>query len=279
MPSDDYRAAAKVAEDYYDSADADAFYAAIWGGEDIHVGLYGDPPGDIKEASHRTVTEMAAHLQNLQPGAKVVDFGAGYGGAARHLAREHGAHVVCLNLSDKENERNRKLSAEQGLDHQIEVLHGSFEDAPCESESADIVWSQDAFLHSGARKQVLAEAARVLKPGGELIFTDPMQADAVTDPEALEPIYQRIHLPDLGSFAFYREAAEELGLEAVAIEDHTRQLRNHYNRVREELIARRDDLPGVSPEYAERMINGLKHWVDGADAGHLAWGILHFRKP
>ena len=29
-----------VAATYYDSSDADRFYAEIWGGEDIHIGLY-----------------------------------------------------------------------------------------------------------------------------------------------------------------------------------------------------------------------------------------------
>jgi cysteine sulfinate desulfinase/cysteine desulfurase-like protein len=28
----------------------------------------------------------------------------------------------------------------------------------------------------------------------------------------------------------------------------------------------------------DRMLAGLDHWVKAADAGHLAWGILHFRK-
>ena len=32
--------AVEVAERYYDSSDADSFYAEIWGGEDIHIGLY-----------------------------------------------------------------------------------------------------------------------------------------------------------------------------------------------------------------------------------------------
>jgi len=27
------------------------------------------------------------------------------------------------------------------------------------------------------------------------------------------------------------------------------------------------------------MIAGLGHWVDAADQGYLAWGILHLRKP
>lgn len=274
----DYKQAARTAGDYYDSADADAFYAAIWGGEDIHVGLYESDGEDIAEASARTVRHMASKLE-LAPGTRVIDIGAGYGGAARHLARETGAQVTCLNLSEKENARNRKLTAEQGLEDKIEVVHGLFEDIPFPDDSFDVVWSQEALLHSGDRARVLKEVSRVLRPGGDFIFTDPMQADDIDHASAYQSIYERIHLPDMESIGAYRAALEDLGFETIEIENLTRQLRNHYARVREELKARRHALEDrISPRYAERMLDGLTHWVEGADAGRLAWGVLHFRK-
>ncbi|WP_233205091.1 methyltransferase domain-containing protein [Alkalicaulis satelles] len=276
------RAAAKAvetAEAYYDSHDADSFYAIIWGGEDIHVGLYEHPDEPIATASRRTVAHMASRLSGLTPGARVLDLGAGYGGAARYLAREHGAQVTCLNLSEVENARNRTLTREQGLEDRITVDHGAFEDLAYPDASFDIVWSQDAFLHSADRKRVLAGAARVVRPGGELIFTDPMQADTVADPAALKPVYERIHLSSLGSFAFYRAQLQALGLEDAGSQDMTGQLRNHYARVRAELLDRRDALKGeVSDAYVARMLEGLAHWVNAADQGLLAWGVIHYRK-
>jgi sarcosine/dimethylglycine N-methyltransferase len=274
-------AAAKVVdvtEQYYDSEDADNFYAIIWGGEDIHFGLYETPGEPIADASQRTVRRMTDRL-NLRPEARVIDLGAGYGGSARHLARKFGCHVTCLNLSEKENERNRKLNAEQGLGSLIDVVHGSFEDVPAKDGSFDLVWSQDAFLHSGNRVKVLEEVSRILKPGGEVIFTDPMQADDLEDESVLQPIYDRIHLDSLGSFGFYRQKLGELGFAEVGVEELTGHLRSHYARVAEELKARRDALRGkVSDSYIDRMLTGLDNWVKGADSGHLAWGIVHFRK-
>jgi len=266
------------AEDYYDSSDADNFYAIIWGGEDIHIGLYESPAEPIRDASHKTVLRMAERLEGLKPGTRVLDVGAGFGGAARVIAKKYGAHVTCLNLSEVENERNRKLTAEQGLGDLVNVVHGSFEEIPEPDNSFDFVWSQDAILHSGNRKQVLKEIARVLKPGGQFIFTDPMQADNLDDESVLAPIYDRIHLDSLGSFAFYREKLGKLGFEEVMIEDLTPQLRTHYDRVGKELANRRGELTGkVSDDYIDRMLVGLKNWVNGADNGHLAWGIMHFR--
>jgi sarcosine/dimethylglycine N-methyltransferase len=264
-----------LARDYYDSTEADDFYRTIWGGEDIHIGLYSDGI-DIAAASRRTVERMAAQAGPLND-KHVLDLGSGYGGAARVLAKEHGAHVTCLNLSAVENERNRALTRDAGLDNKIMVVDGSFDSIPFEGGTFDVVWSQDAILHAPDRCVVLDEMARVLKPGGSFIFTDPMQADTLRDTEALRPIYDRIHLPDLASFGFYRQELAERGFQEVSIEELTRHMRTHYARIGEELDARRDELD-ASEAFVNRMLKGLGHWVSGAEGGLLAWGIMHFRK-
>jgi sarcosine/dimethylglycine N-methyltransferase len=118
-----------------------------------------------------------------------------------------------------------------------------------------------------------------LKPGGQVVFTDPMQADDCPE-GVLAPVLARIHLDTLGSIAFYRAQAKRLGWEEVGVENLTHQLVNHYTRVRQELASRHDELSErVSEAYIDRMIQGLTHWIDAGDSGYLAWGILHFRKP
>src|SRR5690606_12753672 len=198
-----HEVAVRTAQTYYDSDDADNFYYHVWGGEDIHIGLYESATEDIRTASRRTVEALAGKLANLRPGARVLDAGAGYGGAARLLAERSGAQVVCLNLSEAQNERNREFTRAAGLADRIDVQQGSFERIPFGEREFDVVWSQDSFLHSAARETVLREIDRVLKPGGEVIFTDPMQADDCP-PGVLAPVLERLHLESLGSFAFYR---------------------------------------------------------------------------
>jgi glycine/sarcosine/dimethylglycine N-methyltransferase len=268
-----YSSTVNTARDYYNSSDADNFYAIIWGGEDIHVGMYQDDAEDIGAASRRTVEQMAADAE-ITADTRVLDVGAGYGGAARYLARTFGCPVTCLNLSEVENERNRELNRAQGLDHLIDVVDGSFEDLPFEDNSYDLVWSQDAFLHSGDRSRVVEEAVRVLRPGGQMIFTDPMAADG-TPLSALSPILARLQLDSMGTPDFYRRNLLRLGVKSVDFQDETHQLARHYQRVLDELERREDELEGhVSKEYRERMKTGLRHWVEGGKAGNLAWGIF-----
>ena len=268
-----------ITEDYYDSDDADTFYSTIWGGEDLHIGLY-DTTDDIRTASDLTISEMVKRLPKLTDKSRVLDMGAGYGGAMRTLVRDTGCEAVCLNISETQNEYNLGKIRAAKLGGKITVRHGVFEDVPEDAETFDVVWSQDSFLHSDQRDKVIAEAFRVLKPGGHLIFTDPMQADDVP-PDVLQPVYDRLQLNSLGSMRFYREVAEALGFEIVEQDDMTGQLRNHYARVREELLANYNRLRenGSSAEYLDKMAVGLENWVKAADAGHLAWGIQTFRKP
>jgi sarcosine/dimethylglycine N-methyltransferase len=275
----DAASAIETARDYYNSDDADNFYATIWGGEDIHIGLYEDDVEPIADASRRTVARMAELAAPIDADTRVLDIGSGYAGSARWLAAEFGCRCTALNLSERENERGRELNAAAGLADRIEVIDGAFEDLPFDDASFDLLWSQDAFLHSGDRPRVLAEAVRVLAPGGRFVFTDPMRADDCPE-GVLDPILDRLHLTDLGAPGFYRETLEGLGLECVTFEDHGHQLPRHYGRVRAELLGRREELKGkVSDAYVERMAKGLEHWVNGGRAGHLAWGIFVFRKP
>jgi ubiquinone/menaquinone biosynthesis C-methylase UbiE len=232
----------------------------------------------IADASARTVENMAARLVPLGAESRVADLGAGYGGSARWMARNFGCHVSCINLSEVQNRRNREITAKAGLTDLIDVYDASFEDIPLDDQSVDMVWSQDSFLHSGNRDRVFKEVDRILKPGGEFIFTDPMQADDCPD-GVLQPVLDRLHLESLGSFGYYREQAARFGWNEVAVDDLTHQLVNHYTRVRQALALRREELSEkVSDDYVDRMLRGLQHWVDAGDRGYISWGILHFRK-
>jgi len=278
-PSATYSTVVNAAREYYNSDDADNFYSVIWGGQDIHIGLYSNGTRSIVEASHAMVKYMASKLNDANKRTRVLDIGSGYGGAARYLAKAYGCHVSCLNLSEVQNRRNRELNAAEGIDLLINVVDGSFEDIPLPDESVDIVWSQDSILHSANRSLVFGEVFRVLSKGGQFIFTDPMQSESCP-PDVLQPILDRIHLDTLGSIQTYRRIAVSVGFEEIEVLDLSEHLPTHYARVREEITPNYSTLlQTCTEEYLERMKLGLQHWVDAGDAGYLSWGILSYRKP
>ncbi len=267
------------AREYYNSSDADNFYARIWGGEDIHIGLYDSPDCPIGEAGVKTVEAMLALLpENPERGGRLLDIGAGYGGSARRIVKTRAYDITCLNLSEIQNERNRRRNQEEGLEDRIEVIDGDFENLPFEAGSFDAVWCQDSILHSGNRRRVFEEVDRVLKPGGHFVFTDIMQTPEV-DAAALADVYKRIHLDSLGSVEEYNRYAESLGWSVGGFADHSQQLTTHYLRVHDELAGKRSTLDGgISDAYIDNMLQGLQHWVGAGQAGSLRWGILHYIK-
>ena len=138
-----YSPTVDTARVYYNSSDADRFYATIWGGEDIHIGLYHSENDSSFEASRRTVKKMAVYLENLNAETRVLDIGSGYGGSARFLVKQYGCQVGCLNLSEVQNQRNRSVNHKEGISLSINVVDGSFEQIPMPDHSVDVVWSQD----------------------------------------------------------------------------------------------------------------------------------------
>ena len=87
--------------------------------------------------------------------------------------------MVCINIAKRENGINAALTKVAGLEEKV-IIPGekSFFDTGVPDSSCDVVCSQDALLHAGSeRHRALAEAARVLKPGGRMVFTDIMQSE------------------------------------------------------------------------------------------------------
>lgn len=274
-----YSEAVKIAKTYYDGSQTDRLYATIWGGEHIHYGIYQQADEPIHDASQRTVDKIAQTLATLNQNSRVIDLGAGYGGAARYLATNYGCQVCCLNLSEVQNQRNCQLNQEQGLADLVEVTQGSFEKIPYPENSFEIVWSQDAILHSSDRRHVFEEIKRILKPGGELIFTDPMQSETCP-PGLLQPAFERLGIENMGSYRFYSQTAKELGFEELHFIDLSKNVPTHYRRFGEEVRKRYDEMVSLtSPDFVDKTLKSIKPWIEYYEKGYMQWGILHFRLP
>lgn len=289
-PSPSAAAAEKdAAETYYDDVESDGFYSTVWGGEDIHVGLY-DADGlerqSVAEKSELSVQHLDRLLAEYCGGASLagthgIDFGAGYGGGARYLASRHQCRVTCLNLAPRQNRRNEELTQRAGLQHRVDVVYGSFEEVPARDGAYDWIWSQDSILHAPDKPKVFREAERVLKPGGVMVISDPMKRDGVDKCE-IPAILERICLPDMGSVGLYRQMAADVGLDTLYVEQRPEMLVRHYGKVRQVLGDEwaRGTLNGVVSEaFVTRMRRGLQCWVDEGNAGKLDWAVMVFRKP
>lgn len=189
--------------------------------------------------------------------------------------------MTCLNLSEVQNEYNRERNRQERLDHLIEVRKGNFEDTGLEDSAFELVWSQDAFLHSHDRRKLFREIERVLvRDGGEVVFTDPMAQEGA-DKEALEPVLRRLQLENLGAVKTYEEHLKRIGFAEVQYEDLSENLEEHYGLLLGELEKRKRELVGdgkMDEVGWERVREGLQEARKAAKRGDYIWGAFYCRR-
>lgn len=261
---------------YYDG-DADIVYRTVYG-ENIHMGMF-EAEGESLQSAMQRSNERIAEGAGFAQGHRVLDAGCGYGAMARFLARRYGCRVTATNISRRELERARVLTAEEGLAELVGFEWADYHDLPYEDASFDRWISQEAMLHAEDKGRVLGEAMRVLKPGGRLVLTDIVMRRE-TDEVTRRRIYDRIHTQSMWDAPDYRDALSALGLRILASEDWSRWVMPTYRHVRDEVERRSDEIgQAAGREFVTRTIDALGVWVDAASRGTIGWAYFVAEKP
>jgi SAM-dependent methyltransferase len=156
---------------WWDSAAAD--YQAEHGDFLQDVGFRWCPEG-LDEASARLLGEVA--------GRRVLEVGCGAAQCGRWLV-DHGAEVIALDLSTAQLAYARRLSAATGVD--VPLVQADAGRLPLRADSVDLACSAfGAVPFVADSAAVMAEVARVLRPGGRWVFsvTHPIQWCFLDDP-------------------------------------------------------------------------------------------------
>jgi arsenite methyltransferase len=127
----------------------------------------------------RSARELALGVGNhlryadIEPGEVILDLGCGAGIDTIMAARRAGpgGRVVALDFLPEMLERTQQAAVAAGLQN-VDTLEGDMEAIPLPADSIDHIISNGVINLSPRKVRVLAECARVLRPGGKFCVAD-----------------------------------------------------------------------------------------------------------
>lgn len=221
----------------------------------------------------------------IAPGVEVLDVGCGTGAPACALARDHGARVSGITTSAVGVEEAVARAAAGGVADlaTFEIRDGTDNGFP--DASFDRAWALESSHLMPARKQLVGECARVLRPGGVLALCDivlrrPMPFTEVRRlREPLTLLRQVFGDARMGPLERYAELAEEHGLEVVEQVDLTVATRPTFARWRENAEGHRHEVVELLGERDwTRFVESCAVLEGFWDDGTLGYGLLAARR-
>lgn len=223
--------------------------------------------------------DALAACAGIREGSRVADFCAGLGGPARHLAHRYGAIVTGIELTPARVRGAAELTRRVGLAARVRVIAGDVMHVPLADASHDAVISQEALLHVPDKARALAEAFRVLVPGGRLAFTDWVAHRPLSEADKAL-MWQGMAVRDLYGLDAYARLVEAAGFAVESVEDLTRDWAEilqarlaMYRRLRGE--AQASGTPAGHDAFYESYVRFVELVADGA----LGGGRFAARKP
>jgi cyclopropane-fatty-acyl-phospholipid synthase len=229
------------------------------------------PEDDLETAQYAKKRHIAAKLL-LRPGMKVLDIGSGWGGLALFLARETGAEVTGLTLSEEQHKVATRRAAQAGL---AERVRFHLRDYRQETGRYDRIVSVGMFEHVGVPQYpVFFDKLReLLGPSGVALLHSigRMDGPGATNPWIRKYIFPGGYSPALSEVL---PVIERTGLWVSDIE----VLRLHYARTLGHWRRRfRQNWDKAKALYDERFCRMWEFYLAGSEIAFRHMGHMVFQ--
>ena len=149
--------------------------------------LYFDLQADFGITKHMggvKATRRLAEMCSIQTGKAVLEVGCGIGVTPCSLAKQYGAQVTAVDISEKMVARTAGRIKRMKLDALVDARTGDAQDLPFEDNTFDAVISESVLAFVNDKPRAMGEYARVVKPGGyvglnEVLWLKPSSVELV----------------------------------------------------------------------------------------------------
>lgn len=238
-------------------------------GEQIHIGGFSSS------------MDLAEHAK-IGRGMSGVDFCCCNGAGMRFLVRFCGVDVMTgVDATETVINEGRKRCEAESLSGKINFVLADVCKSGLDDESVDFIWGEDAWCYVVDKEKLISEAARIVKPGGVIAFTDWVEGRTEMNGEEAERYLRFMKFANVESIEGYKSLLEKSGCEIELAEDTGRF--GEYADLYIEMVGKQltyDVLKiiGFNTEMMQGIAGEMTFMSGLAHAGKIAQGIFIARK-
>jgi len=238
-------------------------------GEQIHIGGF---------VSSTDLAEKA----RIGSGMEGVDLCCCNGAGMRFLIRfQDVALMYGVDATEKVIEQGRNHCEQQGLTDKINFVLADVCESGLEDSMADFVWGEDAWCYVVDKDKLICEAARIVKPGGIIAFTDWIEGGTgLSDAEA-ERFMKFMKFPSVQDLQGYRDLLEANNCEVIEAKDTGRfppYIDLYLNVLNMQLTYDALKIIAFDAELMQAMGKEMAFMQELAHASKIAQGLFVARK-
>ena len=253
--------------------------------------VYGGPEGQLWElimgqqihiGGLRSSMDLAAKAE-IGPEMTGVDLCCCTGAGMRFLTRFcKVAHMIGVDATETVIRQGCRRNEAEGLADRISFIRADACQTGLASASADFVWGEDAWCYVVDKPRLIAEAARLVKPGGVIAVTDWVEGPAgLSDAEAARYL-TFMKFPNILSIPEYVDLLSQQGCRVSVAQDTGRFapcVDLYINMLDVQLTYDALKIIGFNQPLLQAMAGEMQFLRELAHAGRIAQGLFIARKP
>jgi ubiquinone/menaquinone biosynthesis C-methylase UbiE len=239
-------------------------------GQQIHIGGF---------ASSMDLAEKAG----LREGMRGVDLCCCNGAGMRFLIRfRKAAHMDGVDATPTVLARARERCAAEGMADRTAFVEADACATGLPGGSMDFVWGEDAWCYVADKPALIREAARLVKPGGTVAFTDWMEGPGGLSDEEAARFMRFMKFPTFAAPDDYRRLLEASGLIVERADDTGRYapcLDLYLRMLTEQLTSDALRIIGYDMDLMRALGGEMQFIQQLAHADKVIQGLFVARRP